>query len=148
MQIYRSPHILIIHLKRFRNNQKIDNLVEFPIKGLDISSYVIEKDNKTPNVYDLFAIANHYGGLGGGHYVASAQNHIDNNWYSFNDSSVSKLSEDELVSSSAYVLFYRRRDLNKYVNVEEFYTKDFVNFEEGINLNKMNLNINMDVEMK
>ena len=129
MEIYRSPHILIIHLKRFRNQSKIDNVVDFPITGLDISNYVICKDEGLPLTYDLFAIANHYGGLWGGHYVSYAKNHLTNDWYSFNDSSVSRINEDQLVSSAAYVLFYRRRDLNNYINMQEVYTKPFEDYE-------------------
>ena len=132
MEIYKSPHILIIHLKRFRNHSKIDNVVDFPINGLDISNYVIYKEEGIPLIYDLFAIANHYGGLGGGHYVAYAKNYLDNQWYSFNDSSVSRISEEQLVSSGAYVLFYRRRDLTKFVNLEEIYKKPFEDFEKEI----------------
>ena len=37
-------------------------------------------------LYDLFAVSNHYGGLGGGHYTAYAKN--NGKWYDFNDSSV------------------------------------------------------------
>jgi ubiquitin carboxyl-terminal hydrolase 4/11/15 len=43
------------------------------------------------NVYDLFAVANHFGGLGGGHYTAYALNHIDQKWYNFDDSRVSEI---------------------------------------------------------
>ena len=41
-------------------------------------------------IYDLYAISNHYGGLGGGHYTAYAKN--DSKWYQFNDSSVHAVS--------------------------------------------------------
>lgn len=34
-------------------------------------------------IYDLFAVDNHYGGLGGGHYTAYAQNFVDGKWYYF-----------------------------------------------------------------
>jgi ubiquitin C-terminal hydrolase len=139
LEIYRSPHILIIHLKRFRNRSKIDNVVEFPINGLDISNYVICKDEGLPLTYDLFAIANHYGGLGGGHYVSYAKNPIDNNWYCFNDSSVSRLNEEQLISSAAYVLFYRRRDLGNYLNLEELYTKPFEDFENIAQIEKLKI---------
>lgn len=129
MEIYKAPHILIVHLKRFRNNTKLDSVVDFPINGLDISNYVINKDDGFPCVYDLFAISNHYGGLGGGHYHAFAQNYLDKNWYDFNDSSVRQIdSHDNLVSSAAYVLFYRRREINS-VNLSDIYNKSFINLE-------------------
>jgi ubiquitin C-terminal hydrolase len=49
--------------------------------------------------------------MGGGHYTAYAKN--DGSWYSFNDSSVSKVSSNEVVSRDAYMLFYRRADIKK-----------------------------------
>lgn len=66
-----------------------------------------------PNVepctkYELYAVSNHYGSLGGGHYTAYAKN--DGSWYSFNDSSVHKSSPGEVVSREGYLLFYLRAD--------------------------------------
>jgi ubiquitin carboxyl-terminal hydrolase 4/11/15 len=128
MEIYKAPHILIIHLKRFRGNQKMGNLVRFPIRGLDISEYVMNK-NDLPPIYDLFAISNHFGGVGGGHYMAYAMNPLTKTWHEFNDSSVNSINEENLVTSAAYVLFYRRRDLEKYVNLEDLYSKNFQDYE-------------------
>lgn len=59
-------------------------------------------------VYDLYAISNHFGSLNGGHYTAYGKN-IDGDWYDFNDSSVSSAGRN-VKSTSAYLLFYRRRD--------------------------------------
>ncbi len=130
MEIYKAPHILIVHLKRFRNNSKIDTVVDFPINELDISQYVMSNEENLPLKYDLFAIANHYGSMGFGHYIAFGKNHFDNNWYEFDDSHVSRKSESELVNSSAYVLFYRRREIEN-LNYEEIYNQQFVNYEEA-----------------
>lgn len=60
-------------------------------------------------VYDLFAVSEHSGGLGGGHYTAVARNWDNGKWYSFNDSSVSPSAPQAAVSGAAYVLFYARR---------------------------------------
>lgn len=61
-----------------------------------------------PPVYDLYAVSNHYGGLGGGHYTAYC--HVDGQgWADFNDSNVSPERADNVQSSAAYLLFYRRR---------------------------------------
>lgn len=38
-----------------------------------------EIKNSTEPIYDLYAISNHYGGLGGGHYTAYAKN--GGKWY-------------------------------------------------------------------
>lgn len=61
-------------------------------------------------IYDLYAVDNHFGGLGGGHYTAFARNPDDARWYNFDDSSVRPVASPESVkSSAAYLLFYRRR---------------------------------------
>lgn len=41
-------------------------------------------------------------------FVAHVQLIDDNRWYHFDDSHVSPVSEDEIKTSAAYVLFYRR----------------------------------------
>ncbi|KAH6712208.1 ubiquitin carboxyl-terminal hydrolase-like protein [Leptodontidium sp. MPI-SDFR-AT-0119] len=113
-ELWKTPDILIMHLKRFSSSQyrrdKLDVLVDFPIDGLDLSSRVIETEDGKQEIYDLFAVDDHWGGLGGGHYTAFAKNHKDNEWYEYNDSSVTKQKDlSRIVSSSAYLLFYRRR---------------------------------------
>lgn len=69
--------------------------------------------NAGPCRYDLIAVSNHYGGMGGGHYTGYAKNKDDGKWYNFDDSSVSPASEDQIVSKAAYVLFYQRQDTVK-----------------------------------
>ena len=60
-------------------------------------------------VYDLYAVSNHFGGLGGGHYTAFARMPGDGGWHNFDDSHVSAAREEEIESEAAYMLFYRRR---------------------------------------
>lgn len=87
LEIWTVPDILIIHLKRFSGHRsfrdKIEELVDFPVEGLDLSGKVGFPESKDLN-YDLFAVDNHYGGLGGGHYTATAQNFFDKQWYDYN----------------------------------------------------------------
>ncbi|KAK4987874.1 hypothetical protein LTR50_004326 [Elasticomyces elasticus] len=112
LEIYTVPDILIVHLKRFSGartfNSKLDVLVEFPMEGLDLEHWVSLKEDKSV-VYDLFAVDNHYGGLGGGHYTAYTRNFFDGKWYDCNDSLVSQVNPSRVVGSAAYLLFYRRR---------------------------------------
>ena len=131
-ELWKAPDILVIHLKRFsaqgRLRDKLDVHVDFPIEGLDLSTRLAaQEDGKSP-IYDLFAVDNHYGGLGGGHYTAFARNFMDETWYEFNgesshvncgrfetltstDSSVQRRSDPakSVVTPAAYLLFYRRR---------------------------------------
>ena len=72
------------------------------------SQYEKKKDTL---MYDLYAVSNHFGGMGGGHYTAYAKNNINGKWYDFNDSFVSECSNlENVVTDAAYVLFYRRRE--------------------------------------
>lgn len=115
--LYRTPPILIIHLKRFQfspfshKRDKIDSFIDFPLKGLDLRKEVIFWESGEEPIYDCYAISNHYGGLGGGHYTAYAQSD-GGNWCYFDDSKViTCVNENEVVSSAAYVLYYRRKDI-------------------------------------
>ena len=86
--LWKTPDILVVHLKRFSSSgwrrDKIDILVDFPVEGLDLTQRVIDKENGKEEIYDLIAVDNHYGGLGGGHYTAYARNFVDGEWYEYN----------------------------------------------------------------
>ena len=95
--------------------EKVEDFVQYPIKGLDIRQFVQANreiaESPVPILYDLYAVSNHFGSLNGGHYTASALNSLDEKWYDFNDSSVSPIRDPEdVVNRAGYVLFYRRRD--------------------------------------
>lgn len=102
------PDILVIHLKRFSKGAsswgKMSDLVDFPLENWDLTNWVEGKRTaeqlKTSNegrallgdqfedkplLYDLFAVDNHYGGMGGGHYTAYAKNTNDGRWHHFDD---------------------------------------------------------------
>ena len=111
MTIFRLPRVLTIHLKRFKQGeylaQKNEKLVEFPITGLDMSRYV-QSDLLQETRFDLFAVNEHSGSLGFGHYTAHAKD--KDGWCVYNDSHVTEGGEESyLVSSSAYVLFYEAK---------------------------------------
>ena len=137
IEIYQIPKILIIQLKRFENNQKIENIVEFPIKNLDISKFVSpskSKNVKIPKKYDLFAVANHYGRLEYGHYDAFCLDYINNKWYDFNDRHVSEIKEEDIkntiVTKNAYVLFYRQQN-NDLIVWDKLYKKQFYDIHDN-----------------
>ncbi|NXU70701.1 UBP4 hydrolase, partial [Oreotrochilus melanogaster] len=111
--LWSLPRILVVHLKRFSYSRywrdKLDTVVEFPIRGLNMSEFVCDP-RAGSYVYDLIAVSNHYGAMGVGHYTAYAKNKVNDRWYCFDDSSVSVASEDQIVTKAAYVLFYQRRN--------------------------------------
>ena len=49
-----------------------------------MSDYVLDP-SCTGATYDLIAVSNHFGGMGGGHYTAYAKNCVDQRWYNFDD---------------------------------------------------------------
>lgn len=101
----------MIHLKRFSYSRflknKLETYVDFPTHDLDLSNYIAKKGGQCSHRYILYAISNHYGSMGGGHYTAFVH-HGGDQWYDFDDSHVSPVSEDKIKTSAAYVLFYRR----------------------------------------
>ncbi len=128
MELWRLPNVLIVHLKRFEfknilRRDKLDTFVDFPLASFDMSRHCAsrtEKDgfthNHVPAIYDLFAVTNHYGRLGAGHYTAFARSWnertgISEDWCLFDDSNVRPVpnANDAIVTPAAYVLFYRRR---------------------------------------
>jgi len=111
--LWMLPSVLVISLKRFSYNRywrdKLDTQVEFPTTNLNMGPYIINK-NHGKAIYDLIAVSNHYGVMGGGHYTAYGKNKDDGRWYHFDDSSVTPISESGVVTKAAYVLFYQRRE--------------------------------------
>ncbi|CAN6465129.1 unnamed protein product [Victoria cruziana] len=111
LDLWRLPEVLVIHLKRFSYSRfvknKLESFIDFPIHDLDLSKYIARKTGQS-YFYKLYAVSNHYGSMGGGHYTAYVHHLGENRWYDFDDSHVSPISEDKIRTSAAYVLFYRR----------------------------------------
>ncbi|XP_055078295.1 ubiquitin carboxyl-terminal hydrolase 43a [Periophthalmus magnuspinnatus] len=139
MSLWTLPDILILHLKRFRQvgerRNKLTTQVHFPLCGLDMAPHVVKRSHSTKNLnngpwpsswrqsqqpgdltlphdylYDLYAVCNHHGGMHGGHYTAYCRNSVDGQWYSYDDSSVDLVPEEEVCTRGAYILFYQRRN--------------------------------------
>ena len=111
--------------------KKINSLIDFPLCNLDMNSHLASSSSNNnndnnddfimstiiPAKYDLFAVINHYGKMGFGHYTAYCRkwNELDNvfdDWYLYDDSIVRRLdnqNEEDLITNAAYVLFYKRR---------------------------------------
>lgn len=122
VEIWKVPDVLVFALKRFSSSRysrdKIDDFVDFPIEGFNLEEFVegdkVEKRLASTGVvtveepgsliYDLYAVDNHYGGMGGGHCklfalsliglhthllppldTAYAKNHENSKWYDFDD---------------------------------------------------------------
>ena len=108
---WNLPKILVIDIKRFAGHiKKNQELVTFPLENLDLSKYVIGY-KKESFVYDLYGVCNHSGNVHGGHYTSYVKN-ANGKWYHFNDTNVSEISEDQLVSPKAYCFFYRKKSID------------------------------------
>ncbi|CAL1601633.1 unnamed protein product [Knipowitschia caucasica] len=136
MSLWTLPDILILHLKRFRQvgerRNKLTTQVRFPLCGLDMAPHVVKRSHSMKSLngppswrqsqqpgdftlphdylYDLYAVCNHHGGMHGGHYTAYCRNSVDAQWYSYDDSSVDLVPEEEVCTRGAYILFYQRRN--------------------------------------
>jgi ubiquitin carboxyl-terminal hydrolase 8 len=108
------PILLVVDLKRinkynFKNKNQM--LVDFPLDNLDLSRFVTGY-RKESYVYDLFGIANHYGGTQGGHYTAFVN--TKQGWFHFNDTQVIPITDiSKLITPHAYCFFYRKRKEKK-----------------------------------
>ena len=92
LELYKVPPVICVNLKRFKQSkrqqsygyfsmggsvgQKADQLVEFPLEGLDLSEHVIGSQKNENLIYDCYAVSNHYGSMGFGHYTAFCKNAV------------------------------------------------------------------------
>lgn len=88
------PNILVVHFKRWIQMKKNKQIVHF--------DEVLRLNNET---YELFGIINHEGNIFGGHYFSYIKK---NNWFLFNDTNVSQIQVQNIVSDKNYCLFYRK----------------------------------------
>ena len=97
--LWKLPNILIIHLKRFSysrySRDKISTPVYFPLVGLSLAEYTTNPAHAN-DLYDCYAVSNHMGGLGGGHYNAYARNHANGVWYLHDGQNSSDITRKEL----------------------------------------------------
>ncbi|KAL5633376.1 hypothetical protein ACGC1H_003762 [Rhizoctonia solani] len=125
----RMPPVLVIHLKRFSFKgpftDKLETLVEFPLKDLDLTNYMpppltpnMDKEGLEnfspqdpraqipPYKYELYGVANHFGSLSSGHYTSFVKSR--GKWMYCDDSRITPADPKEVVGKPAYILFYKR----------------------------------------
>ncbi|KAJ2470656.1 ubiquitin-specific protease doa4 [Coemansia sp. RSA 2322] len=109
--VSRLPLVLIVHLKRFSTighfREKLETNVTFPTHALAMDRYVVpDVRHAAPAAYNLYAVANHFGSLSGGHYTASVFNGFRQEWSYFDDTRVSPILESHVATPAAYLLFF------------------------------------------
>ena len=117
----------------FPEGQEDDEGIDMSVNGdckslMSNSTSIDSSSNAGPYTYDLFAIMIHSGSASGGHYYAYIKDLESGNWYSFNDQTVSTITQEDISksfggggafksyysgfssSTNAYMLMYRQQD--------------------------------------
>ncbi|KEH25395.1 putative ubiquitinyl hydrolase 1 [Medicago truncatula] len=132
LMLDQTPSIAAFHLKRFKTDgvfvEKIDKHIDFQLQ-LDMQPYTISNDASSK--YYLYAVVVHTGiSSTSGHYFCFVRT-APGTWHKLDDSMVTKVSEETVLSQEAYILFYARQG-----------TPWFSNFAEStipsLNLSRMN----------
>lgn len=115
--LWNPPQVLVILLKRFNQYtlSKDNRLINCPIKNFDIQTAIhpIQKHGISKTKYHLQSIINHVGSLNSGHYYTYCIDIDSDKWFEFNDSSVREISESNIITPAAYLLYYIREDFYK-----------------------------------
>lgn len=91
------PKYLIICIKRYDNrNQKLNNRIDVPLIFINRCG-----------TYSLRGFVYHSGSTGGGHYMYIGKK--NDNWYLYNDSSVSQLDDISSYASYGYIYLYTKQ---------------------------------------
>ena len=107
-KILGLPNILIMILNRGKGNiYKVD--LNFPT-DINLTKYVLNAQEQYN--YSVYGVITHLGGNGeSGHFIASCKSPIDNQWYKYNDSIVTKITDfnkEVLKFGTPYILFYEK----------------------------------------
>ncbi len=111
----------------FPRYEKDSTVVRFPLQGLDLTPFVLSEQQAaaaegrapTPYIYDCVAVINHSGSTYGGHYYSYCNHDVatkgaaglPGRWYTFDDSRVSPMDPESVVSHTAYLIVYKRRQV-------------------------------------
>ncbi|KAH6927269.1 hypothetical protein HPB50_001230 [Hyalomma asiaticum] len=113
LQVFEAPRILTLHLKRFQQGatlRKVQKHVPFPVE-LDLTPFCCkDAEMKTPATYILYGVVEHAGRMTGGHYTAYVRG-AGGGWFHASDSRVVPATQQKVLASQAYLLFYCRADM-------------------------------------
>lgn len=97
------PRILIIHLKRFDGDGKIDRFIDYPAE-LNLEEFAVPE---CAHHYGLFGVCMHHGAANDGHYSAVCE--VKGQWYVMDDDAATPLGNiNDIIQRDAYVLLYKR----------------------------------------
>lgn len=100
-----TPQFLILQLKRFYGNQKIESFIDFNFK-INLSHFVDKDKNTNNNYYKLIAIGCHDGTLRYGHYFGYAKR--QGVWFKFNENKVQTVNENLIEKRYGSYFIYKK----------------------------------------
>jgi ubiquitin C-terminal hydrolase len=118
-KLLTKPKTLIIKIKRYTQIGqmlvKVNKMIQYP-EYINLAQYFCGVGMED---YKLYAVINHIGSMGGGHYYSYIRDmniitennkqryEFEDRWYLCNDSNVREMSFEEVMqSNNAYMLFY------------------------------------------
>ncbi|KAJ6337624.1 hypothetical protein OIU76_007328 [Salix suchowensis] len=110
LTILEAPNVLTIALKRFQSGKfgKLNKSIRFP-EILDLAPYMSGTSDKSP-IYRLYGVIVHLDVMNAafsGHYVCYVKN-MQNKWFEIDDSTVTAVELEKVLSKGAYMLLYAR----------------------------------------
>ncbi|GLT71465.1 hypothetical protein SLA2020_434810, partial [Shorea laevis] len=110
MTVMEAPNILTIALKRFQSGKfgKLNKPIQFP-EILDLAPFTSGTSDKSP-IYKLYGVVVHLDIMNAsfsGHYVSYVKN-SQNKWFKIDDSTVTAVERERVLTKGAYMLLYAR----------------------------------------
>ncbi|KAG8184550.1 hypothetical protein JTE90_012639 [Oedothorax gibbosus] len=108
IEVNKFPKVLVIHLKRFSATsygQKLNMTIDCPLVLSNVSEFSSQTCTGDNCSYALYGVVDHDGSNNSGHYTAKCRNPLTKEWSDFNDSRVTRASNN-VVTSKSYILFY------------------------------------------
>jgi ubiquitin C-terminal hydrolase len=109
-QVTRIPVNAIWVLKRFTNSGgKVSGGILWDLDHLDVSSVCASLPAfEASPIYKTYAVIEHVGRAGGGHYYMRARH--GNRWFEYNDSSVKEIPTHAVITDNSYIIFTTSSD--------------------------------------